>query len=252
MKKLLSILMVAAMLLSVMALAASAANSFVGEITVSDKVFTTPDDSDFTGAVKNPETGETTSVDLRKFEYTDKETGEKKTADLYAYIIIVPHKVLLENNAAKTLALTNTDWTSAKKITGALGETYKDYKVYTAFEVTVSDAGKAILGNTVLESINLVLNVPGLNAVTSPTTVIFDDDANKYAVDAKAKVNDSELSITVNLDAELSAYYAILNTTAEKSPETGVNPFVTTALVALFVISLAGVAFAGKKVFSNK
>ncbi len=237
MKKLLSLLIVATMLLSVMALVASAANSSVGEITVSDKKFTTPEGSDFTGTVKDPATGEATPIDLTKFEYIDKTTGEKKTVNLYAYIIVIPH------------AFSDTEWTSVSTITGALGDTYKDYKGYTAFEVTLSEEGKAILGDTVLESINLILNVPGLDAITNPTTVVFDND--KYAVDAKANVDGYELKLIVNLGADFSAYYAILNTAAEKSPETGVNSFATIALVALLVVSLAGVAFAGKKVFSK-
>lgn len=237
MKKFLSILVLAALVLSTLSLAVSAKESPDGKVKL---VETITDDV----VVKNGEGAEIEEIPEIVIEIEVHEEHHEPFAEV-------------------------------EDFGKAFGEKFADFKNYATFELKLSEETKELLDHGyVVSNVKVVLSVPGLTADNVPTVVYHDNETDKFTV-LKTKAEGSKLTFTalpltvlaesafagLNLKAlaaedveitEVSAtdkgYYGIIYTDAETSPSTGVN---TVVFGLIFVIALAGAAFAGKKVFAK-
>ncbi len=237
MKKLLSILVMTALVLSSLALAISATGSPTGEITKADEAEPTVVDKDGNAV--------TEIADGEMIKVTDDDEAEH-----------IPES----DEFAETF-----------------GEKYADYKAYGAFHVTLTDHGKAIVKDGKLTGIKITITVPGLSAANAPTVYYHDVAHNKYiivestvegnkitftALPLTGEVSTASVAKAVNAltatvlsatadhvisDTDIG-YYGIIYTGAATSPSTGVP---TAAFVIVLVVALAGAAFAGKKIFAK-
>lgn len=211
MRKILSILVVMALVFSTMAIAVSATSSPTGKITY---------------------VGEESPV------VVDKEGNEKADVDTSAALVELEH-----HDDEKDYV------PAAEEYKDAFGDKYEGFNFYGSFEFKLTEHGQEQIGEGELKGANVTINVPGVTAANNPT-VFYYDAANDTYVVCETTVNGSELTFTampLSADAGVG-YYGVIYTGAITSPSTGVP---TAAFVAILVVALAGAAFAGKKVFAK-
>ena len=236
MKKFLSILVLTALILSTLSLAVSAKASPKGEVTHVDTI-------------------------------TDEAVVENKDGEAVDGIEIVIEVEVHEEH--------HEPFAEIEDFGETFGEKFADFKNYATFEVRFSEETKELLDHGyVVHSVKVVLHVPGLTADNVPTVVYHDNVTDEFTV-LETKVEGSNITFTalpltvladsafagLNLQALAGesvtitdvtptdkGYYAIIYTSAETSPSTGVN---TVVFGLIFVVALAGAAIAGKKVFSK-
>ncbi|MBQ8207945.1 MAG: hypothetical protein IJZ89_04330 [Clostridia bacterium] len=239
MKKLVSILVLTALVLSTLSFAVSAAGSPVGKITsvaeanpaVVDAEGNAVADVDTTGA-------------LTKLTHHDEKADYVPDHDQF-----VAH----------------------------FGHAFDGYKFFGSFDLRLTDHGKKVVGNGKLTGVELTINVPGLTEANNITVFYFDVEHDVYHIIKNIKVEGSTVTfkampLTAGTDVAalasvdalaislLSAteevtvsdtdigYYGVIYTGAVTSPSTGVP---TAAFVIVLVVALAGAAFAGKKIFAK-
>ncbi len=239
MKKLLSLLVLTALVLSTFAFAVSAANSPVGEITKA--------------AEANP-----TVVDASGNAVADVDVSAELT------------KLTHHDEAADYVP-------DEEQFVEHFGHAYDDYKFYGSFDLRLTDHGKKVVGDGKLTGVELTINLPGLTAANNITVFYFDVEHDVYHIIKDIKIEGSTVTfkampltaaketaalavnnaLTVSLlsanDAFVASdtdigHYGVLYTGAATSPSTGVP---TALFAVVLVVALAGAAFAGKKVFAK-
>ena len=157
------------------------------------------------------------------------------------------------------------------------GHEYDDYKFFGSFDLKLTDHGKKVVGDGKLTGIELTINIPGMTAANNPTVFYFDVEHNIYHIIENIRVDGSSITFmampltAANSNAALASldaltvatlltagapqvsdtdigHYGVLYTGAITSPATGVP---TAAFVIVLVVALAGAAFAGKKIFAK-
>lgn len=239
MKKLVSILVLTALVLSTLSLAVSATGSPVGEITKAVEA--------------NP-----TVVDAEGNEVAD--------VDATGALTELTH----HDEAAEYVP-------EEDQFVEHFGHAYDDYKFYGSFDLKLTDHGKKVVGNGKLAGVELTINVPGLTEANNITVFYFDVAHNVYHIIKNIRVEGSTVTfmampltaakneaalvsadaLTVSLLSAADAvavsdtdigHYGVLYTGTATSPSTGVP---TAAFVIVLVVALAGAAFAGKKIFAK-
>lgn len=256
MKKLISALIVIAMLVATLALTVSAAQeSPEGNIAVSIPEAATEN------AVFVDKEGNEVKLDITAFEVT-KEDGTKETVDLTAYISIIKvKKVVLAAAAGVDIYVEDeaisASWakklSGSKDIVAAFGDEYKDYKVYTLFQVEFSEEGQDILGDYTLKNIPIQVETEGITNANNATVFHYNAKSDSFAVvDAKVDSKTNNIDMTAEFDADGVGRYGILYVPTSQSPSTAVETYVIFALVAVFALAVAGAAVAGKKAFAKR
>ena len=146
------------------------------------------------------------------------------------------------------LEVVDDEWVDTIKTTAAIadkvGET--DYKLFQGAQITLSDAGEQILGDNKVKTATVTLNVPGITEANAPKIVSYDPETKAYTV-VTTTVTGSNVSATVPVAADGTAYVAVIYTGAATSPETNVAAW---AFGVVAIVALAGAVVAGKKVFA--
>lgn len=228
MKKLVSLLVVLSMLVACLATTAFAANSPVGDITVTDV------------AAVEVEGGNLSEAALEK---------------------------LAEEFVLEIVKDIKTDWIAPISTTAGIQEKVgvADYKLFQGAKLVLSEVGVKILtGEAVLKAAPTVatiadttakaaiktttvtLNVPGITEANAPKIVSYDPETKAYTP-VTTTVAGSNVSATVPVASDNVAYIAVIYTGAATSPETNVAAW---AIGVVAVIALAGAVIAGKKVFA--
>ncbi len=229
MKKLVSLLVVLSMLVACLATTAFAANSPVGDVTLTDV------------AGVEVEGGNLSAAALEKI------------AEEFDLEIVEDVK---------------TDWVAPISTTAGIQEKVgvADYKLFQAAKLVLSEVGvKVLTGETVLKNTaptvatiadtaakatikttTVTLNVPGITEANAPKIVSYDPEAKTYTA-VTTTVAGSNVSATVPVASDNIAYVAVIYTGAATSPETNVAAW---AIGVVAVIALAGAVIAGKKVFA--
>ena len=157
------------------------------------------------------------------------------------------------------------------------GHAYDDYKFFGSFDLRLTEHGKKVVGDGKLTGIELTINIPGMTAANNPTVFYFDVERDIYHIIENIRVEGSTITFmampltAANSNAALASldaltvatlltagapqvsdtdigHYGVLYTGAITSPATGVP---TAAFVIVLVVALAGAAFAGKKIFAK-
>ena len=228
MKKLVSLLVVLSMLVACLATTAFAANSPVGDITVTDV------------AAVEVEGGNLPEAALEK---------------------------LTEEFVLEIVEDIKTNWIEPISTTAGIQEKVgvADYKLFQGAKLVLSEVGVKILtGEAVLKAAPTVatiadttakatiktttvtLNVPGITEANAPKIVSYDPETKAYTP-VTTTVAGSNVSATVPVASDNVAYIAVIYTGAATSPETNVAAW---AIGVVAVIALAGAVIAGKKVFA--
>lgn len=228
MKKLVSLLVVLSMLVACLATTAFAANSPVGDVTVTDV------------AAVEVEGGNLSEAALEK---------------------------LTEEFVLEIVKDIKTDWIAPISTTAGIQEKVgvADYKLFQGAKLVLSEVGVKILtGEAVLKAAPTVatiadttakatiktttvtLNVPGITEANAPKIVSYDPETKAYTP-VTTTVAGSNVSATVPVASDNVAYIAVIYTGAATSPETNVAAW---AIGVVAVIALAGAVIAGKKVFA--
>lgn len=228
MKKLVSLLVVLSMLVACLATTAFAANSPVGDITVTDV------------AAVEVEGGNLPEAALEK---------------------------LAEEFVLEIVKDIKTNWIAPISTTAGIQEKVgvADYKLFQGAKLILSEVGVKILtGEAVLKAAPTVatiadttakatiktttvtLNVPGITEANAPKIVSYDPETKAYTA-VTTTVAGSNVSATVPVASDNVAYIAVIYTGAATSPETNVAAW---AIGVVAVIALAGAVIAGKKVFA--
>lgn len=228
MKKLVSLLVVLSMLVACLATTAFAANSPVGDITVTDV------------AAVEVEGGNLPEAALEK---------------------------LAEEFVLEIVKDIKTDWIAPISTTAGIQEKVgvADYKLFQGAKLVLSEVGVKILtGEAVLKAAPTVatiadttakatiktttvtLNVPGITEANAPKIVSYDPETKAYTP-VTTTVAGPNVSATVPVASDNVAYIAVIYTGAATSPETNVAAW---AIGVVAVIALAGAVIAGKKVFA--
>lgn len=228
MKKLVSLLVVLSMLVACLATTAFAANSPVGDVTVTDV------------AAVEVEGGNLSEAALEK---------------------------LAEEFVLEIVKDIKTDWIAPISTTAGIQEKVgvADYKLFQGAKLVLSEVGVKILaGEAVLKAAPTVatiadttakatiktttvtLNVPGITEANAPKIVSYDPETKAYTP-VTTTVAGSNVSATVPVASDNVAYIAVIYTGAATSPETNVAAW---AIGVVAVIALAGAVIAGKKVFA--
>lgn len=239
MKKLISILVLTALVLSSLSLAVSANGSPTG--TISKAVEANPTVVDAQG---NAVADVDTTSELTKLTHHDEKAEYVPDHDQF-----VSH----------------------------FGHNYDGYKFFGSFDLRLTDHGKKVVGGGKLTGVELTINVPGLTKENNITVFYFDVEHDVYHIIKNIKVEGSTvtfkampltagtsaaalasvdaLSISLlNATEEVTVsdtdigHYGVIYTGTATSPSTGVP---TAAFVIVLVVALAGAAFAGKKVFAK-
>ena len=142
------------------------------------------------------------------------------------------------------------DYVPAEDQFGELfGNAYDGYKFFGSFDLRLTENGKKVVGDGALSGIELTINIPGMTAANNPTVFYFDAANNEYHIIENIKVEGSTITFkAMSLTSADIGYYGVLYTGAVTSPATGVP---TAAFVIVLVVALAGAAFAGKKIFAK-
>ena len=228
MKKLVSLLVVLSMLVACLATTAFAANSPVGDITVTDV------------AAVEVEGGNLPEAALEK---------------------------LAEEFVLEIVKDIKTNWIAPISTTAGIQEKVgvADYKLFQGAKLILSEAGVKILtGEAVLKAAPTVatiadttakatiktttvtLNVPGITEANAPKIVSYDPETKAYTP-VTTTVAGSNVSATVPVASDNVAYIAVIYTGAATSPETNVAAW---AIGVVALVALAGAVYAGKKVFA--
>lgn len=239
MKKLLSILVLTALVLSSLSIAISATKSPVNKITATEEA--------------NP-----TVVDASGNAVADVDT----TGALVKLTHHEEEKEYVPDEA---------------QFVSHFGHDFDGYKFYGSFDVRLTDHGKKVVGDGKLTGVEITINVPGLTEANDITVFYFDVEHDVYHIIENIRVKGSTVTfkampLTAGSDvaalpsadalavALLSAtntvtvsdtdigHYGVIYTGTATSPSTGVP---TAAFVIVLVVALAGAAFAGKKVFAK-
>ena len=229
MKKLVSLLVALTMIVACFATTAFAANSPVGDITVTDV------------AAVEVEGGNLSEAALEK---------------------------LVEEFILEIVEDVKTDWVAPISTPAGIQEKVgvADYKLFQGAKLVLSEVGVKILtGETVLKNTaptvatiaadtakatikttTVTLNVPGITEANAPKIVSYDPETKAYTP-VTTTVAGSNVSATVPVASDNVAYIAVIYTGAATSPETNVAAW---AIGVVAVIALAGAVVAGKKVFA--
>ena len=229
MKKLVSLLVALTLLVACFATTAFAANSPVGDITVTDVAGVEVD-------------------------------GGNLTADAL--------EQLAEEFVLEIVEDIKTNWIEPISTTAGIQEKVgvADYKLFQGAKLVLSEVGVKILsGEHVLKSAapkvatiadtaakatikttTVTLNVPGITEANAPKVVSYDPETKAYTPVATT-VAGSNVSATVPVASDNVAYIAVIYTGAATSPETNVAAW---AFGVVAIVALAGAVYAGKKVFA--
>ena len=140
------------------------------------------------------------------------------------------------------------EWVDPIKTTAGIAEKIgeADYKFFQGAELVLSEAGEKILGDSKVKTATVTLNVPGVTEANAPKIVSYDPETKAYTT-VTTTVTGSNVSATVPVAADGSAYVAVIYTGAATSPETNVAAW---AIGVVAIVALAGAVIAGKKVFA--
>lgn len=242
MKKILSVLVLAALVVSAFSISVSANNSPADKITIVDTDWDNASILD----------GEDNAVENIDF---NRALIELTHHDAYAdYVPVTDH------------------------FERVFGEKYRDFRSYGSFDIALTNYAKKVLGvGGVLKDVVITISVPGITEKNNPEVFYYDAVEDTYTI-IESTINGSEITfkklpLTVVADAARSAglnfatlssetvttgevdvsatgvgYYGIIYMPASTSPETSVPTF---AFVAVLVLALVGAAYAGKKVFAR-
>lgn len=140
------------------------------------------------------------------------------------------------------------EWVAPIKTTAGIAEKTgeADYKFFQGAELVLSEAGEKILGDSKVKTATVTLNVPGVTEANAPKIVSYDPETKAYTT-VTTTVTGSNVSATVPVAADGTAYVAVIYTGAATSPETNVAAW---AIGVVAIVALAGAVIAGKKVFA--
>ena len=243
MKKVLSVLVIAAVMLSCLALAVSATESMTGKISLvsapaSDIVLT--NDKKVSADVTNPleivpydANGKVLITADAKDEVTNMKNDAAKL-DLSKIAVNTPNAKLygfFTVELAKNITLVKANAT-------AFGASVS----FLSNDVLVSAAPAA------LKSAKVTVDVPGVTKDNSPAILRYDTASDTFAL-VESTVDGSKITFNAEACEDGVGYFTVVYTPTYASPETNVTTYV---FAVLFVAALAGAAFAGKKAFANK
>ncbi len=271
MKKILSILVLATLILSSFSMAVSAVDSPQGVIT------------QVTGSETSPAAPIVTDIEGQTVEISELKDEEGKVIVDTADMIGALTNFEVENDAKdvpetfEEVIESFKESLPAKDFADAFEEAgeepdLKEYKPYGEFRLELTDFGKKTIGENKLE-VEITINVPGITEENKPFVYFYSYTTKSYTY-VKSTINGSNITFTslplthrassiaagsndaLNIallsaaDVEVldtaDGYYGVAYKGVAKSPSTGVE---TVAFVAVLVIALAGAAYAGKKVF---
>lgn len=252
MKKLVSILVLTAMLMTFAVMAVSAANiSPEGTVTVS-----VPEDTK-DSAVFVDKDGNEKTVDITKFEVT-KSDGTKEVVNLVNYIRVVKVKkiVALAGNVIKAeKEPISADWAKKVSSEGALktifGDKYDSYKLYQLFQIELIQEGKELIGDFVLKSLKVKVEIEGLANVNAATIFHHDEKSDAFTI-VDAAFNDNKADMCAEFDSDGIGRYGIMYAPTATSPSTNVSSYVIFGVVAIFALAVVGAVYTAKKAFSKK
>lgn len=244
MKKVLSVLVIAAVMLSCLALAVSATESMTGKISLvsapaSDIVLT--NDKKVSADVTNP-------LEIVPYDANGKILITAAEKDEVAN---------MKNDAAKIdLSKLAVNTPNAKLYGFFTVELAKNITLVkanaNAFGVSVSflssDSPVAAAAPAALKSAKVTVDVPGVTKDNSPAILRYDTASDTFSL-VESTVDGSKITFNAEACEDGVGYFTVVYTPTYASPETNVTTYV---FAVLFVVALAGAAFAGKKAFANK
>ncbi len=230
MKKLVSLLVVVTMLVACFATTAFAANSPVGDLTLTDVAGVEVEGGNLSAKAVEKLAEE---FDLEVIKDTkvnwiapiSTPAGIKEKVGVADYKLFQGAKLVLSEAGVKILT----------------GETVLKNTAPTVATISASAAAKATVKTT-----TVTLNVPGITEANAPKIVSY-DPATKAYTPVTTTVAGSNVSATVPVSSDNVAYIAVIYTGAATSPETNVAAW---AIGVVAIVALVGAAYAGKKVFA--
>ena len=229
MKKLVSMLVVLTMLVACFATTAFAANSPVGDITVTDVAGVEVEGGNLTAEALEQLAEEfvleiVEDIKTNWIEPISTTAGIQEKVGVADYKLFQGAKLVLSEVGVKILAGEHVLKSAAPKV------------------ATIADtAAKATIKTT-----TVTLNVPGITEANAPKVVSYDPETKAYTPVATT-VAGSNVSATVPVASDNVAYIAVIYTGAATSPETNVAAW---AFGVVAIVALAGAVYAGKKVFA--
>ncbi|MBQ2377264.1 MAG: hypothetical protein II297_02565 [Clostridia bacterium] len=229
MKKLVSLLVALTLLVACFATTAFAANSPVGNITVTDVAGVEVDGGNLTAEALEQLAEEfvleiVEDIKTNWIEPISTTAGIQEKVGVADYKLFQGAKLVLSEVGVKILAGEQVLKSAAPKV------------------ATIADtAAKATIKTT-----TVTLNVPGITEANAPKVVSYDPETKAYTPVATT-VAGSNVSATVPVASDNVAYIAVIYTGAATSPETNVAAW---AFGVVAIVALAGAVYAGKKVFA--
>ena len=229
MKKLVSLLVALTLLVACFATTAFAANSPVGNITVTDVAGVEVDGGNLTADALEQLAEEfvleiVEDIKTNWIEPISTTAGIQEKVGVADYKLFQGAKLVLSEVGVKILAGEHVLKSAAPKV------------------ATIADtAAKATIKTT-----TVTLNVPGITEANAPKVVSYDPETKAYTPVATT-VAGSNVSATVPVASDNVAYIAVIYTGAATSPETNVAAW---AFGVVAIVALAGAVYAGKKVFA--
>lgn len=229
MKKLVSLLVALTLLVACFATTAFAANSPVGDITVTDVAGVEVDGGNLTAEALEQLAEEfvleiVEDIKTNWIEPISTTAGIQEKVGVADYKLFQGAKLVLSEVGVKILAGEQVLKSAAPKV------------------ATIADtAAKATIKTT-----TVTLNVPGITEANAPKVVSYDPETKAYTPVATT-VAGSNVSATVPVASDNVAYIAVIYTGAATSPETNVAAW---AFGVVAIVALAGAVYAGKKVFA--
>ena len=229
MKKLVSLLVALTLLVACFATTAFAANSPVGNITVTDVAGVEVDGGNLTAEALEQLAEEfvleiVEDIKTNWLEPISTAAGIQEKVGVADYKLFQGAKLVLSEVGVKILAGEQVLKSAAPKV------------------ATIADtAAKATIKTT-----TVTINVPGITEANAPKVVSYDPETKAYTPVATT-VAGSNVSATVPVASDNVAYIAVIYTGAATSPETNVAAW---AFGVVAIVALAGAVYAGKKVFA--
>lgn len=229
MKKLVSLLVALTLLVACFATTAFAANSPVGDITVTDVAGVEVDGGNLTAEALEQLAEEfvleiVEDIKTNWIEPISTTAGIQEKVGVADYKLFQGAKLVLSEVGVKILSGEHVLKSAAPKV------------------ATIADtAAKATIKTT-----TVTLNVPGITEANAPKVVSYDPETKAYTPVATT-VAGSNVSATVPVASDNVAYIAVIYTGAATSPETNVAAW---AFGVVAIVALAGAVYAGKKVFA--
>lgn len=219
MKKILSVLVLAALVVCAFSISVSANNSPADKITIVD-------------------------TDWDNASILDGEDNAVENIDFNRALIELTHHDAYADYVPAT-----------DRFESVFGEKYKDFRTYGSFDIALTNYAEKVLGvDGTLKDVAITISVPGIAEKNNPEVFYYDAVKGTYTI-VDSTINGSEITFTVlplTVPADDSAtdvgYYGIIYMPASTSPETSVPTF---AFAAVLVLALVGAAYAGKKVFAR-